>query len=132
MCHYLTSENEGQVGIKVKVIADPSPGSPCDPTFILACAPCNVIGSIIFQSCFDYKDQDFLDLMEKLQENNKILSSPWIQVKPRAFPPENTCMIFFLTGQIQCGSSSEVINTTVLTNVLWRKHENRTSIPFAV
>ncbi|XP_052569417.1 cytochrome P450 2C29-like [Peromyscus californicus insignis] len=54
-------------------------GSPCDPTFILACAPCNVISSIIFQSRFDYKDQDFLNLMEKLQENNKILSSPWIQ-----------------------------------------------------
>ncbi|XP_059102693.1 cytochrome P450 2C50-like isoform X3 [Peromyscus eremicus] len=60
-------------------------GSPCDPTFILTCAPCNVISSIIFQSRFDYKDQDFLNLMEKLQENNKILSSPWIQVC-NAFP----------------------------------------------
>nr|XP_034364013.1 cytochrome P450 2C6-like isoform X2 [Arvicanthis niloticus] len=54
-------------------------GSPCDPTFILGCAPCNVICSIIFQNRFDYKDQDFLILMEKVNENVKILSSPWIQ-----------------------------------------------------
>ncbi|NP_001397128.1 cytochrome P450 2C38 isoform 2 precursor [Mus musculus] len=55
-------------------------GSPCDPTFILSCAPCNVICSIIFQDRFDYKDKDFLMLMKKLNENVKILSSPWLQV----------------------------------------------------
>ncbi|XP_028637513.1 cytochrome P450 2C37-like [Grammomys surdaster] len=55
-------------------------GSPCDPTFILGCAPCNVICSIIFQDRFDYKDQGFLNLMEKLNENIKILSTPWLQV----------------------------------------------------
>ncbi|XP_030665094.1 cytochrome P450 2C9 isoform X3 [Nomascus leucogenys] len=55
--------------------------SPCDPTFILGCAPCNVICSIIFHKRFDYKDQQFLNLMEKLNENVKILSSPWIQEK---------------------------------------------------
>eukprot|EP00073_Rattus_norvegicus_P033915 XP_008757836.2 PREDICTED: cytochrome P450 2C6 isoform X2 [Rattus norvegicus] len=55
-------------------------GSPCDPTFILGCAPCNVICSIIFQNRFDYKDQDFLNLMEKLNENMKVLSSPWTQI----------------------------------------------------
>ncbi|XP_059102804.1 cytochrome P450 2C27-like isoform X3 [Peromyscus eremicus] len=55
-------------------------GSPCDPTFILSCAPCNVICSIIFQNRFDYKDQDFLTFMEKVNENVRILSSPWIQV----------------------------------------------------
>ncbi|XP_054292214.1 cytochrome P450 2C9 [Pongo pygmaeus] len=54
--------------------------SPCDPTFILGCAPCNVICSIIFHKRFDYKDQQFLNLMEKLNENVKILSSPWIQI----------------------------------------------------
>nr|XP_034352118.1 cytochrome P450 2C37-like [Arvicanthis niloticus] len=57
-------------------------GSPCDPTFILGCAPCNVICSIIFQDRFDYKDQNFLNLMEKLNEMTKILSTPWLQVKP--------------------------------------------------
>ncbi|XP_034366557.1 cytochrome P450 2C37 [Arvicanthis niloticus] len=55
-------------------------GSPCDPTFILGCAPCNVICSIIFQDRFDYKDQNFLNLMEKLNEITKILSTPWLQV----------------------------------------------------
>ncbi|XP_036048816.1 cytochrome P450 2C26-like isoform X2 [Onychomys torridus] len=54
-------------------------GSPCDPTFILSCAPCNVISSIIFQNRFDYKDKHFLTLMEKLNENDQILSSAWVQ-----------------------------------------------------
>ncbi|XP_013361685.1 PREDICTED: cytochrome P450 2C55 isoform X1 [Chinchilla lanigera] len=55
-------------------------GSPCDPTFILGCAPCNVICSIVFQKRFDYKDTNFLVLMEKFNENFKILNSPWMQV----------------------------------------------------
>ncbi|XP_075830091.1 cytochrome P450 2C27 isoform X2 [Microtus pennsylvanicus] len=55
-------------------------GLPCDPTFILSCAPCNVICSTVFQNRFDYKDQDFLNLMEKVNENIRILSSPWMQV----------------------------------------------------
>ncbi|XP_006174444.1 cytochrome P450 2C18 isoform X1 [Camelus ferus] len=54
--------------------------SPCDPTFILGCAPCNVICSIIFQNRFDYTDHDFLSLLEKFNENLRIMSSPWIQV----------------------------------------------------
>nr|XP_045217159.1 cytochrome P450 2C9 [Macaca fascicularis] len=61
-------------------------GSPCDPTFILGCAPCNVICSIIFHKRFDYKDQQFLKVMEKLNENVKIASSPWIQICNN-FPP---------------------------------------------
>ncbi|XP_050013978.1 cytochrome P450 2C42-like isoform X2 [Alexandromys fortis] len=55
-------------------------GSPCDPTFILACAPCNVICSIVFQNRFDYKDQEFLNFMNVLNENVEILSSPWMQI----------------------------------------------------
>ncbi|KAM5244129.1 cytochrome P450 2C18-like isoform 3-T5 [Hipposideros larvatus] len=54
--------------------------SPCDPTFILGCAPCNVICSIIFQNRFDYKDQNFLNIMESFNETVRILSSTWIQV----------------------------------------------------
>uniref|UniRef100_F7FVU2 Cytochrome P450 family 2 subfamily C member 19 n=1 Tax=Callithrix jacchus TaxID=9483 RepID=F7FVU2_CALJA len=53
--------------------------SPCDPTFILGCAPCNVICSVVFQNRFDYKDENFLTLMKRFNENFKILSSPWIQ-----------------------------------------------------
>ncbi|KAM6183783.1 cytochrome P450 2C9-like isoform 1-T1 [Erethizon dorsatum] len=55
-------------------------GSPCDPTFILGCAPCNVICSIIFQNRFDYSNQNFLALTKMTDENVKILSSPWMQV----------------------------------------------------
>ncbi|CAO2585393.1 Cytochrome P450 2C26 [Lemmus lemmus] len=55
-------------------------GSLCDPTFILACAPCNVICSIIFQNRFEYKDQIFVSLMEKLITNSNILGSFWVQV----------------------------------------------------
>uniref|UniRef100_A0A8C9Q1Y8 unspecific monooxygenase n=1 Tax=Spermophilus dauricus TaxID=99837 RepID=A0A8C9Q1Y8_SPEDA len=54
--------------------------SPCDPTFLLGCAPCNVICSIIFNNRFNYKDQHFLKFMRKVNENVQILSSPWIQV----------------------------------------------------
>ncbi|XP_053438752.1 cytochrome P450 2C19-like [Nycticebus coucang] len=54
--------------------------STCDPTFMLSCAPGNVICSIIFQNRFDYRDQNFLNLMEKLNENIRILSSPWVQI----------------------------------------------------
>lgn len=54
--------------------------SPCDPTFILGCAPCNVICSIIFQNRFDYKDQDFLNIMKAFNENVSIVSSVWIQI----------------------------------------------------
>ncbi|XP_053778651.1 cytochrome P450 2C19 [Desmodus rotundus] len=54
--------------------------SPCDPTFILGCAPCNVICSIVFQNRFDYKDLNFLNIMGMFDENIRILSSPWIQL----------------------------------------------------
>ncbi|XP_025251906.1 cytochrome P450 2C20 isoform X2 [Theropithecus gelada] len=55
--------------------------SPCDPTFILGCAPCNVICSVVFQKRFDYKDENFLTLMKRFTVNFKILTSPWIQEK---------------------------------------------------
>ncbi|XP_045710271.1 cytochrome P450 2C15-like isoform X2 [Phyllostomus hastatus] len=54
--------------------------SPCDPTFILGCGPCNVICSIIFHNRFDYKDHNLLNIMEMFDENVRILSSPWIQL----------------------------------------------------
>uniref|UniRef100_A0A8D1N5A2 unspecific monooxygenase n=1 Tax=Sus scrofa TaxID=9823 RepID=A0A8D1N5A2_PIG len=50
-----------------------SNASPCDPTFILSCAPCNVISSIIYQNCFDYKDQTFLNLMEKILASQRAI-----------------------------------------------------------
>nr|XP_026238499.1 cytochrome P450 2C27-like [Urocitellus parryii] len=56
-------------------------GSPCDPTFILDCAPCNVICSIIFKNRYDYQDPDFLTLMNKFNENMRIMTSTWAQEK---------------------------------------------------
>ncbi|NP_034134.3 cytochrome P450 2C40 precursor [Mus musculus] len=55
-------------------------GSPCDPQFIIGCAPCNVICSIVFQNRFDYKDKDFLSLIGKVNECTEILSSPGCQI----------------------------------------------------
>nr|XP_026238486.1 cytochrome P450 2C42-like [Urocitellus parryii] len=75
-----------------KIVSNSS-GSPSDPTFILGCAPCNVICSIIFQNRFDYKDKNFLNLMGKFNENFKILNSPWMQVCS-AFP----ALMDFLPG----------------------------------
>ena len=75
-----------------------SSGLPCDPTFILGCAPCNVICSIIFQNRFDYKDQTFLNLMKTINENIKILGSPWMQVRPRAFLLKESFILVFPWG----------------------------------
>ncbi|XFG14644.1 hypothetical protein AB1E19_018268 [Capra hircus] len=87
-------------------------GLPCDPTFILGCAPCNVICSIIFQNRFDYKDPIFLDLMEKLNEILRILSSSWVQEKQNQqleFTLENlTTTVFDLFG-----AGTETTSTTL-------------------
>ncbi|XP_040480216.1 cytochrome P450 2C23-like [Ursus maritimus] len=53
---------------------------PTDPAFILACAPCNIICSILFNEHFDYHDQEFLKLIRLLNENFSILSSFWAQL----------------------------------------------------
>ncbi|XP_032747780.1 cytochrome P450 2C6 isoform X3 [Rattus rattus] len=87
-------------------------GSPCDPTFILGCAPCNVICSIIFQNRFDYKDQDFLDLMEKLNENMKILSSPWTQESHNPHS-EFTLENLSITVTDLFGAGTETTSTTL-------------------
>ncbi|XP_043844520.1 cytochrome P450 2C23-like [Dromiciops gliroides] len=54
-------------------------GQPTDPTFILGCAPCNVICSILFRDRFKYSDEKFLNLMKLLNENFQVLNSPWAQ-----------------------------------------------------
>ncbi|XP_052028299.1 cytochrome P450 2C29-like isoform X5 [Apodemus sylvaticus] len=87
-------------------------GSPCDPTFILSCAPCNVICSIIFQNRFDYKDKDFLILMEKIHENAKILSSPWVQ-ENGDFPLKFTLENLETTINNIFGAGTETISTTM-------------------
>ncbi|XP_020836353.1 cytochrome P450 2C23-like, partial [Phascolarctos cinereus] len=55
-------------------------GQPTDPTFILSCAPCNVICSILFRDRFKYNDEKFLHLMNLLNENFRLVNEPWIQL----------------------------------------------------
>ncbi|XP_015350044.1 cytochrome P450 2C21-like [Marmota marmota marmota] len=55
-------------------------GSPCDPTFLLSCVPCNVIASVIFQNRFDYGDEKFHTLIHYFHENFRLVSTPWIQL----------------------------------------------------
>ncbi|XP_063583520.1 cytochrome P450 2C19 isoform X4 [Pongo abelii] len=86
--------------------------SPCDPTFILGCAPCNVICSIIFQKRFDYKDQQFLNLMEKLNENTRIVSTPWIQEKQNQ-QSEFTIENLVITAADLLGAGTETTSTTL-------------------
>ncbi|KAF6317064.1 cytochrome P450 family 2 subfamily C member 19 [Rhinolophus ferrumequinum] len=59
--------------------------SPCDPSFLLACVPCNVICSIIFQNRFDYSDEKLSTLLKHFLENFNIVSTLWIQLY-NAFP----------------------------------------------
>ena len=93
----------------LKIVSD-FLSSSWDPTFLLCYAPCNVICSIIFQNCFDYKDQTFLNRMEKWNENLRILSFPWVQVRPSSFLLEEFFFCSFL-HEIQislCTPSCEV------------------------
>ncbi|XP_044521657.1 cytochrome P450 2C19-like isoform X3 [Gracilinanus agilis] len=89
-----------------------SNGQPYDPKFILECVPCNVICSVIFQKRFEYSDQKLKSLMELLEENIKILTSPWIQKKQNQqseFTMENliiTVSDLFIAG-------SETTSTTL-------------------
>ncbi|XP_047408695.1 cytochrome P450 2C9-like isoform X2 [Sciurus carolinensis] len=86
--------------------------SPCDPTFILVCAPCNVICSIIFHNRFDYKDQHFLNFMGKLNESLEILCSPWIEEKDNPQTEFTTEALVNLVNDL-FAAGSETISTTL-------------------
>ncbi|XP_042300727.1 cytochrome P450 2C29-like [Sceloporus undulatus] len=53
---------------------------PFDPTFLLNCATSNIICSIVFGKHFDYDDKKFLAMMNILNDDFKIFSSPWGQL----------------------------------------------------
>ncbi|KAH0504485.1 Cytochrome P450 2C70 [Microtus ochrogaster] len=55
-------------------------GSPCDPSYLLTCVPCNVISAVIFQHRFDYNDEIFLEFVEHFYKILKVLGSPWVQL----------------------------------------------------
>ncbi|XP_069913655.1 cytochrome P450 2C30-like [Oryctolagus cuniculus] len=54
--------------------------SPCDPSSLLFCVPCNVICSIIFQNRFDYNDQTFQTLVKHFLDSIRLFNTPWIQL----------------------------------------------------
>ncbi|XP_057634291.1 cytochrome P450 2C70-like isoform X2 [Chionomys nivalis] len=55
-------------------------GSPCDPSYLLACVPCNVISAVIFQHRYDYNDEIFREFMEQSFRTLEVLASPWVQL----------------------------------------------------
>ncbi|XP_043837738.1 cytochrome P450 2C44-like [Dromiciops gliroides] len=53
---------------------------PFDPTFILGCAPCNVISSILFHQRFSYDNEKLLFVMRILNENMILSNAPIAQL----------------------------------------------------
>ncbi|KAK1333421.1 hypothetical protein QTO34_005804 [Cnephaeus nilssonii] len=53
-------------------------GQPFDPTFVVGCAPCNVIADILFRKHFDYEDRTCLRLQTLFNDNLYLLSTPWL------------------------------------------------------
>uniref|UniRef100_A0A4X2KXH1 unspecific monooxygenase n=1 Tax=Vombatus ursinus TaxID=29139 RepID=A0A4X2KXH1_VOMUR len=91
-------------------------GQPTDPTFILGCAPCNVICSILFHNRFEYNDEKFLNLMNLLKENFQVLSSPWAQVRLELF--SYSVVVLYLPGKHkQFSRNIEEIKTFALERV---------------
>lgn len=59
-------------------------GQPFDPTFVLSCAPCNVIADILFGHRFSCNDPTSLRIRRLFHENFYLLSTTWLQVRPPA------------------------------------------------
>ncbi|NXW57902.1 CP2G1 protein, partial [Eurystomus gularis] len=55
-------------------------GEPFDPTFLLSCAVSNIICSIVFGKRFDYRDEEFLELLRMMNESFREISTPWAQL----------------------------------------------------
>ncbi|XP_058527977.1 cytochrome P450 2C42-like isoform X8 [Ochotona princeps] len=99
----LGEEFSGRRRMPVNVKANKGLASPCDPTFILGAAPCNVICSVIFQNRFEYRDADFLILMEKFNENFKLASSLGVQI----------CNMFPILTDFMPGSPNKAIKNII-------------------
>ncbi|NXL68871.1 CP2G1 protein, partial [Chordeiles acutipennis] len=55
-------------------------GQPFDPTFFLSSAVSNIICSIVFGNRFDYRDEEFLELLQMMNESFREISTPWSQL----------------------------------------------------
>ncbi|XP_066486704.1 cytochrome P450 2C29-like isoform X2 [Tiliqua scincoides] len=54
---------------------------PFDPTVLFSLASSNIISSIVFGTRYEYDDKRFLMLINFINDNFKVLSSPWGQEK---------------------------------------------------
>ncbi|XP_058528000.1 cytochrome P450 2C14-like isoform X2 [Ochotona princeps] len=83
-------------------------------------APCNVICSVIFQNRFDYKDQQFLNLMGKFNEIFKNVNSKSVQL----------CNMFPILIDYLPGSQKTTIrnNTYIKNYVLEKVKEHQESL----
>ncbi|KAM9260135.1 cytochrome P450 2G1-like [Morus bassanus] len=52
---------------------------PFDPTYLLSCATSNIISAIVFGDRFDYRDEEFLELLRLMNEVFREISTPWSQ-----------------------------------------------------
>nr|XP_048296551.1 cytochrome P450 2B1 isoform X1 [Myodes glareolus] len=57
-----------------------SQGAPLDPTFLFQCITSNIICSIVFGERFDYKDRQFLRLLDLIYQSFSLISSLSSQV----------------------------------------------------
>ncbi|NXG67233.1 CP2CL protein, partial [Hemiprocne comata] len=55
-------------------------GTPFDATFMLSCAVSNIICCIVFGKRYDYKDKDFLALMNNMNNIFELMNSHWGQL----------------------------------------------------
>ncbi|XP_029419501.1 cytochrome P450 2B1-like, partial [Nannospalax galili] len=62
------------------VLSSHPPGAPLDPTFLFQCITSNIICSIVFGERFDYKDQQFLRLLDMFYQSFSLISSFYSQV----------------------------------------------------
>nr|XP_025735870.1 cytochrome P450 2C23-like isoform X2 [Callorhinus ursinus]XP_025735998.1 cytochrome P450 2C23-like isoform X2 [Callorhinus ursinus] len=95
---------------------------PVDPTFILACAPCNIISSILFKEHFDYQDEEFLQLIMLLNENFSIVSSFWAQEKHNPYSEFNSENLVAVGFNLFSAGTETVTSTLRLALLILLKH----------
>ena len=59
----------------LSLVLYPPSGAPLDPTFIFQCITANIICSIVFGERFDYKDRQFLRLLDLFYQTFSLISS---------------------------------------------------------